>query len=1280
MRGKLADSDSAQAEFPCSVVNDAMRKYLKTIPDTKRKKELFHSYCDPNQSISMDVVDKHLRDLERQSNNIGSSKLSKFFRRVFEVVKDFNNVVTILSGSWQLILSVNATNDSSVCSLCRPDALCVNLGWTQYYYRITFAAGGGHPRSVSPIQTAVSKLEQPETLGATVRFLRLKATMSSFSAKGINRLNEIVQKLKEKEDGLSRLAQILNGRLQQDWHREEIEKEINEWLHVRAKGVLAADASRLDELHKKQDPCTFLWITEHAQISSWVNPQSDLDSGILALYAPPGSGKSTLCAHTINFLLGVNPPLPVLYHFYQFDQPFMAMEILCHLASQLFRFVVSPDLCSPNIAMLQRLKKIVKDANRMDRSLVENILEEMVHNLSSPVWIFLDGLDEEVEQNRWTEVKLVLNFLLALSKTTSNVRLWNSSQNVLKIQDAYKGHELMDIDSELKMDMQQFLSQKLDISEDDRELVRTQIDQNGHGGFLWANMLIADLERATSPADKKRILIRGPSLDDYYDRFFKRIIKAERKEALDIFSLVAYSRRPLKIGELQEAVAVLRNKKLPRTCLEHIQNIQHDDLPFTSFIKRVCSPLIIFKANNDNTDERMELCHLYHSTILRFLRENDYLILNDWGNPCHQIGHQEVIADACIKYLLQSRYRHELKIRNVNGKEDWTDSEGNPISDHRFLSYAAKYWDKHRDLDEVMELSTRGLQYGPNRTKEGIASAIHSKIKEESGIVQDFLQSSNFRTCLQIQSLRVRGQFFLWTDSPSNSEVHFRCLKRVFPNWLDYHDPDYWTGYGQFCSEWITVLCGSDHFSSKFFRTCQGEIDRCWWEALGSNNFLNQPDARRRYPSFRFQRPNQESRPSGYICSMVAGTGMEVGELHVSVNGASAHTCLDRWSLLQGKFEPIRSQELSINKLHLNLEQYTLCPKCLSPRHDRAAWANLVYFDYLGNSFRLGSQIYLRGANNMFQPLAIPGLKYVEEISSRGSIVVITRRKRPLKNCDLQNFETDAKHICGENTSLEGDAGDVAQMHYQNLFGFDAPRQPKDDPVQISTTQSFDDRGTSSESTMDFTSDSESSGDAYESWSECSSESHHASDSFEQNEDLDDGQFHLRRSIRPGPIDLEDSNSEGYQDSTSSSEGADDESDGPHGGSSSDSEYEINRRDLSRWQIRPYGEEELSSDEEFAYYGRYAAQQRRKSSRKGTPYRALMRVYNAESTQAPLEIFSFSTGLQLPLNDSPPVIHPTHSLIVWPLSGGKLLFADFEASTYFVRKLKASTSPSELPS
>ena len=76
--------------------------------------------------------------------------------------------------------------------------------------------------------------------------------------------------------------------------------------------------------------------------------------------------------------------------------------------------------------------------------------------------------------------------------------------------------------------------------------------------------------------------------------------------------------------------------------------------------------------------------------------------------------------------------------------------------------------------------------------------------------------------------------------------------------------------------------------------------------------------------------------------------------------------------------------------------------------------------------------------------------------------------------------------------------------------------------------------------------------------------------------------------------------------------------------------------------------------------------------RRATTELGLLTLYDLESGQ-PEQLFKFSHSLSVMLYKSPPVIHPAKPPVVWPLCRGEMLFADFEAKTYFIRRARPST-------
>jgi hypothetical protein len=67
------------------------------------------------------------------------------------------------------------------------------------------------------------------------------------------------------------------------------------------------------------------------------------------------------------------------------------------------------------------------------------------------------------------------------------------------------------------------------------------------------------------------------------------------------------------------------------------------------------------------------------------------------------------------------------------------------------------------------------------------------------------------------------------------------------------------------------------------------------------------------------------------------------------------------------------------------------------------------------------------------------------------------------------------------------------------------------------------------------------------------------------------------------------------------------------------------------------------------------------------------------SQEPPRQMFQYLHPLPVMLYESPPAIHPTKPLVVWPLCGGDILFADFLAKSYFIRKSRPTSSHSTAP-
>lgn len=306
---------------------------------------------------------------------------------------------------------------------------------------------------------------------------------------------------------------------------------------------------------------------------------------------------------------------------------------------------------------------------------------------------------------------------------------------------------------------------------------------------------------------------------------------------------------------------------------------------------------------------------------------------------------------------------------------------------------------------------------------------------------------------------------------------------------------------------------------------------------------------------------------------------------------------------------------------------------------------------------RIGHQLFSKDTSNTYieiKPLS-------DAINSTSSCVEdITNRDRYLVLASRRNFPVDSKAhgiTKGENSSCE-------------------PSRSNHGP-NTSVEQASDDEDESfAESTDSVTSENTADNSAEESWSEGSTDadqednvpwntldssdnsSAEATDTETESEEEDDGPEDEAPVHSFGQLKEEDDSDGGDVDFDCGSE---------------DDAYEGDSDLSDTNSMDDFG---IDSDDDgddmpiLRFHSRRRTRKTDASAQKG-----VLTIYDLYS-QVPVQIFKSSQSLLIPLYESPPVIHPTKSLVVWPLCGGEVLFADFIGNTYFIRKARPSTPKS----
>ncbi|KIJ62331.1 hypothetical protein HYDPIDRAFT_189153 [Hydnomerulius pinastri MD-312] len=702
------------------------------------------------------------------------------------------------------------------------------------------------------------------------------------------------------------------------------------------------------------------WLSDDVDFIKW---QNDGSPPILWLYGPPGCGKSTLCSYAIQSVEKLHPCRSA-YHFCDFAQPYEAEQIYARLAQQLLeQYWNEFQKVPPQMLTLAATSSLT------------DLIELLVKDCSK-VFVFLDGLDEETSYSRWKEVAEVIQFLTELTTKFSSVRLWCSTQYYDKIAKALAGCVVLDITQHAKQDVNLFLRQAVSQFDDLQNLDVGRLDRVDCN-FVLATLIMEDLENnATSLGSVKELLegLYPESLDAHYRRMFKRLDKALLRLACNVFSLIVYAKRPLRLSELREAVWCLQRK--------YPDSLRVEDKPFDKSVGAVFHPFIelVSTTSGDHARDDAE-CRLFHSTLRLFLVKcPDVLCTPD--RLSEPFLSPDVPARACLSYLGLSRYSELMNRQDTR----WVDKEGSPVEHHNFLAYAAKYWDKH--LDDVEDPKKR---------------------QELSTRIDSFIRSPNFGTCMQVQSLWVEGQFSVYRVQDMEGVRH---LRRVFPTWfVQAPGPGrmLWSEYRYFLHEWKYLLaCGNcDHSSGCEVRPYTGQLDRVWFGALGPGNFLS--ESKSRYASFALL-SNQDlgvEAKSIFGCVGIDVAGSQITLLHIwstkdrvensasSARGGTVLCTFETWHFpAQSSPECRKVQRMKLDKRILDLYRDDGPDTMSKSKVAQATFAPDC------QTVRIGNRIFMLNDSGDFVP--IRGLSemegmgpgYVEDFARRERFLVLASRTR----------------------------------------------------------------------------------------------------------------------------------------------------------------------------------------------------------------------------------------------------------------------------------------------
>lgn len=285
------------------------------------------------------------------------------------------------------------------------------------------------------------------------------------------------------------------------------------------------------------------WLFQDAAFREWESESSSYP--VLWLKGKHGTGKSVLCASTIEHIQERHGDSSAVFIFITKALDISRNELLRHLAHQLLQNLRddAPEMPS----YLEEYTRISKH----NSNLLERLIQTLLANRPR-TFIFLDGLDEAEYYNgsQGTKSALLINskepemedfiqFLIRQARS-GKTRLWCSSQETSTVKRCLHGCNPLGLEltkDNIHRDILKYLQSAIPsvVKEDGfpEIILRSAMSEHVDESFLYAHTLVDELKRAKDVKAKMRLVNAVPkTLKDQYMIIMDRIIKKGEEENL----------------------------------------------------------------------------------------------------------------------------------------------------------------------------------------------------------------------------------------------------------------------------------------------------------------------------------------------------------------------------------------------------------------------------------------------------------------------------------------------------------------------------------------------------------------------------------------------------------------------------------------------------------------------------------------------------------------------------------------------------------------------------
>ncbi|KAK8112577.1 hypothetical protein PG984_013103 [Apiospora sp. TS-2023a] len=383
------------------------------------------------------------------------------------------------------------------------------------------------------------------------------------------------------------------------------------------------------------------WFFDSQEFLGW---RDNTSCPLVWLHGIPGCGKTIL-----RISQGLQRQAALAYFYFDYSDPSKrnSTSFLSCVIAQLCR---SLELVpGPVQALFPEHGATDQAWGRPNEETLWNALQAIEHHWSC-IYIVVDALDECEEAYR----PQMLSLIRTISSSGRNIRMLVTSRKLSDIHEVMKraADETIAIpsgkvDGDISIYVDHMLSTDIKMRKwpsSDKRRVKTVLVQKAGGMFRWVFCQLETLRRCMNRTAVHRTLEALPkTLDHTYERIIMNIEEEYRYHAIVALHWLACTRRPLKLLELAEAVAV--------------KGARDDDCSFDSgerlfkpsLILDICSSLVSASGANSLADVR-----LAHFTVHEYLLSDRIRTGAAAAFSVTLAKGNAMMASFCVSYLLGS--------------------------------------------------------------------------------------------------------------------------------------------------------------------------------------------------------------------------------------------------------------------------------------------------------------------------------------------------------------------------------------------------------------------------------------------------------------------------------------------------------------------------------------------------------------------------------------------------------------------------------------------------